>query len=321
LDKRIYTYSPTDSNQDISFLKLHDTPPAGVMFAGWATVVDEEQLTCVHHPSEDWKKISFGNYNGNFACYSLGLLEGYDCTPSPTGSFVNVTWIDGGTEGGSSGSGLFNSSGQLVGTLLGGAGGDCSGSESDYSKFGAAYSSGNLSQWLDQPNEPVFGSTVLTKNFPDITIPTGSDAVIYGTAAPNHIIIGSGAKAELINFPGQNTIQLESDSSSFTAYRSGTIVTFTGSEGTVLKIPATREAQTISFNGEASRVLQIHDNQVKLDDQEVTIDPQTIDFDGQEPLTLSIHNGQVMLDDQVVTTTRGQKMPPTTAVLGFLETT
>jgi hypothetical protein len=123
---------------------------------------------------------------------------------------------------------------------------------------------------IGQANESVFGTSILTKNVPDITIPTGSDAVVYGTAEPNHIIIGNGARAELINFPGQNTIEMQSDSSAFNVSRSGTVVTFTGSDGTILKIPATIEIQTISFNGDESRVLQIYNNQVKLDDQEIT---------------------------------------------------
>jgi len=55
----------------------------------------------------------------------------------------------------------------------------------------------------------------------------------------------------------------------FTVSRSGTVVTFQGADGTVLKIPATTSVQTIEFSD-------------------------------QEPLTLSIHNGQVMLDDQVI---------------------
>lgn len=115
------------------------------------------------------------------------------------------------------------------------------------------------------------GSTViLTKTSQDHTITSGRDEQIYGTSASNQIILENGAKAELFYFPGQNSIQIQSSSDLFTVSRSGSVVTFQGSDGTVLKIPATTEVQTISFNGEASWMLQIHNSQVMLDDHVVT---------------------------------------------------
>jgi hypothetical protein len=119
--------------------------------------------------------------------------------------------------------------------------------------------------------------TILTSTSPIYVITSGRNEKVYGTSTPNEITLASGANAELINFPGQNAIIIQSGSSFFTVSRSGTVVTFTGSDGTVLKIPATREAQTISFNGDGSRVLQIHNNQVKLDDQEITTTPAVLD--------------------------------------------
>lgn len=59
-------------------------------------------------------------------------MDGYDCIPSAKGGFLNIIWMTGGTEPGSSGSGLFDRNGRLVGTLLGEAGGACAGSDSDY---------------------------------------------------------------------------------------------------------------------------------------------------------------------------------------------
>lgn len=109
--------------------------------------------------------------------------------------------------------------------------------------------------------------TILTNTSPDHTVTFGNDEQVYGTSSSNQIILESGAKAELINFPGQNDIQIQSSADVFTVSRSGTVVTFEGSDGTVLKIPATGTGQTIFFNGEGSRVLQIYDDQVMLDDQ------------------------------------------------------
>jgi len=110
-------------------------------------------------------------------------------------------------------------------------------------------------------------SIILTNASPNHTIAAGTDVRIYGTSASNQIILANRSKAELLNFPGQNSIQFQTGSNLFTVSRSGSVVTFQGSDGTVLKIPATTDAQIISFNGEESRILQIYNNQVMLDDQ------------------------------------------------------
>ncbi|WPD22533.1 MAG: hypothetical protein SD837_20395 [Candidatus Electrothrix scaldis] len=141
------TTSDLDSNQDASLLELHDSPPAGVYYAGWNINIDPGELTGVHHPQGDWKKISFGNNEGEYKCYMDGA--DFSCTPSDTGSFLAVDWTDGGTQGGSSGSGIFHNSDELVGVLKGGNGGCDAEGFSVYSKFSAAYSAGNLGQWLN----------------------------------------------------------------------------------------------------------------------------------------------------------------------------
>ncbi len=110
--------------------------------------------------------------------------------------------------------------------------------------------------------------SVLTETSPNYTISAGNDARVYGTDSSNHIVVESGAKAELINFPGQNIIQIQADSSFFTIARSGTVVSFTGSDGTFLKIPATTDEQVIVFF-DKTLVLQINNNQVFLGDQKI----------------------------------------------------
>jgi hypothetical protein len=110
-------------------------------------------------------------------------------------------------------------------------------------------------------------SIILTNASPNHTITAGTDVRIYGTSTSNQIVLANGSKAELLNFPGQNSIQFQTGSNLFTVSRSGSVVTFQGSDGTFLKIPATTDVQTISFNDEESRILQIYNNQVMLDDQ------------------------------------------------------
>jgi RNase P/RNase MRP subunit p29 len=97
----------------------------------------------------------------------------------------------------------------------------------------------------------------LTNISPNLTITGDSDVRVYGTSSSNQIVLASGTKAELLNFPGQNAVQIQSSADVFTVSRSGAVVTFEGSDGTVLKIPATGTGQTISFNGELSAEIQI----------------------------------------------------------------
>ncbi len=138
-----------DSNQDASFFELHDLPPAGVYYAGWNININSSELVGIHHPAGDWKKISFGEYAGMSRCYLDSNDLDFYCTTSSTGSFLQVNWTTGATEPGSSGSGIFSSTKDLVGMLKGGNGGCDDNAISMYSTFSAAYSAGNLGQWLN----------------------------------------------------------------------------------------------------------------------------------------------------------------------------
>jgi hypothetical protein len=109
------------------------------------------------------------------------------------------------------------------------------------------------------------------------TIPGGQSTTVYGTSGINEVTVESGSYAELINFPGSNLIEFESDATLFEISRSGTMVTFQGTDGTTLKIPATSHEQTIIFNNDGIiRLLRIEDNQVKLNDQ--VIGPDTAEI-------------------------------------------
>ncbi|HOC73975.1 MAG TPA: hypothetical protein PKL54_14270, partial [Candidatus Hydrogenedentes bacterium] len=47
---------------DVTLLRLRSAPPAGLARAGWTTAVPAPgaQVTCLHHPSGSWKRISHG---------------------------------------------------------------------------------------------------------------------------------------------------------------------------------------------------------------------------------------------------------------------
>lgn len=91
---------------DYSLLELNDMPPNGAYFSGWTSDFQSAGInfTGIHHPQGDVKKISKG--------ISLG---------SSDNGHYGVRWSNGVTEGGSSGSGIWNDSLELVGVLSGGS--------------------------------------------------------------------------------------------------------------------------------------------------------------------------------------------------------
>jgi hypothetical protein len=106
-------------------------------------------------------------------------------------------------------------------------------------------------------------------------IQSGAEITAYGNSEINTITLKSQAKASLTNFPNANEVIIQENSNLFQVYRSGTVVTFEGSDGTFLKIAATKDVQIISFN-DRSLTLSIYDNQVMLDDQVIGLGPQMI---------------------------------------------
>lgn len=112
---------------------------------------------------------------------------------------------------------------------------------------------------------------ILTDTTPEALITAGRTARVHGTRGANYITLESGAEAELINFPGNNIVTIHSDSSLFTISRSGAAVTFEGSDGTVLKMPATALIQMIIFN-DKNLELVIDSNQVMLGSQVITFE-------------------------------------------------
>jgi len=106
----------TEANTDFTFLQLNDTAITAlpeIWLAGWdnAPIMPPSLSIGIHHPQGDLKKWSGGNATG-FAP-RFRPVDG-------RGSYIRVVWSQGTTEGGSSGSGLFDTNGRLVGTLSGG---------------------------------------------------------------------------------------------------------------------------------------------------------------------------------------------------------
>jgi len=95
---------------DFTLLRLNSVPD-GTIFAGWnpGEHPGGAAVTGIHHPTGDLKKISFGARAESIASRSR-----------PAQNFYTINWREGVTEGGSSGSGIFNDQNQIVGMLSGG---------------------------------------------------------------------------------------------------------------------------------------------------------------------------------------------------------
>ena len=136
---------------DVTLLELDDLPdPAfNVKYAGWnRTNTVATSAVCIHHPSTDEKSISFEN--------DPLLVTTYKGNTSPgDGTHLRVLdWDLGTTEGGSSGSPLFDQNHHVVGQLHGG-GAACGNDAPDWygwfhvSWNGGGTSGSRLSDWLD----------------------------------------------------------------------------------------------------------------------------------------------------------------------------
>jgi hypothetical protein len=144
----------TSYDSDFALLLLNDRPPADFCpyYAGWNRKDTlYEGVVSIHHPSGDWKKISEDRKitaQGKFW---------KDDPDFPDNTHHVVVWDTGITEGGSSGSGLFNSGGLLIGQLEGGDRMYCNREDRmDYfGMFSYSWTNGNspdsnrLDYWLD----------------------------------------------------------------------------------------------------------------------------------------------------------------------------
>ncbi|WP_029902017.1 Ig-like domain-containing protein [Prevotella sp. 10(H)] len=110
----VLVLNPIEGGSDGALLKLSEKIPDDwdVYFNGW----DRENKPAangavIHHPKGDVKKISF---------YEKAPVSGKWSSKSQFGTHWVVYYSEGATEGGSSGSPLFNQAGLITGTLTGG---------------------------------------------------------------------------------------------------------------------------------------------------------------------------------------------------------
>lgn len=173
------------STSDFALLLLNEPPPDSyyVYYAGWSAVNSPStQSTAIHHPSGDIKKISFD--------YNPVTSTNYLSTTGNTHWRVG-NWEDGTTEGGSSGSPLFDQNHRVVGQLHGGYASCYSITADWYGKFSLSWDGGGspatrLRDWLDPDNggtlmidgyDPFAGVEIVHTPLPDTRDTSGSYTV------------------------------------------------------------------------------------------------------------------------------------------------
>tara|TARA_B100000809_G_C15129820_1_gene527851 strand:- start:1307 stop:3595 length:2289 start_codon:yes stop_codon:yes gene_type:complete len=144
------TIRATNSPSDFTLVELSSAPPANynVFYAGWSNVnTAPTSATGIHYPRLDVKKISHDTDPLIEAGYYTAGNDHWEV----------LDWNSGTTEGGSSGSPLFDQNHRIVGQLHGGNAG-CGNDEFDYyGKFSFSWdtdplSSKQLKFWLDPTN-------------------------------------------------------------------------------------------------------------------------------------------------------------------------
>lgn len=187
---------------DMTLLRLNQSVSelAAAYYVGW----DRRDLVpssavAIHHPSTHEKRISFENDPLSLSSVNIGSIS------IPSGAGLRVAdWDLGTTEGGSSGSALFNTDRRVVGTLAGGSAACGNDLDDFYGRVFNAWAgggtastrlsdhlapAGNAPQTLDGLNfQNTSGTTVTVAVRPGATVQAGTDAfvdiTVNGTGGP-----------------------------------------------------------------------------------------------------------------------------------------
>ncbi|MBO7653236.1 MAG: BACON domain-containing protein, partial [Bacteroidales bacterium] len=222
------------------------------IYNGWdrSTTAPSGGGAGIHHPAGDIKKISFFSSTPTTATYNGGS----DMTGANNAHW-KITWVNSGektgvTEGGSSGSPIFNSAGRVFGTLSGGASSCSASSSSRYDLYGkmsfhwdnSANGSTNaykLKPWLDPNNT---GATTC-----DYYDPANTNAL---TVSPNAVTLPSGGGSQTVS------VRAGTSSANWTATSSASWLTVSPTSGSGLQA-TTSVTLTASANTGSSRTATV----------------------------------------------------------------
>ncbi len=187
----------TNANSDFTLVELDDpiSETAEAFFAGWSAedFAPMDTVIGIHHPNTDEKRISFEFDPTYIADYN-------STTPNPNSTHITIAdWDVGTTEGGSSGSPLFNNQHRVVGQLHGGFAACGNNLNDSYGWFHTSWTGGgapnnSLKPWLDPDNTGIIvldGRAALQCSYfvagspANISLCAPADAVYEITVSPN----------------------------------------------------------------------------------------------------------------------------------------
>lgn len=163
------TWLATDTQSDFTLFELAAAPVGfNAYYAGWSARDDASPQSgvTVHHPGGDDKKISTyatrASRQDNVCIGGIGI----GCIGGTQVDAWTVTWASGATEGGSSGSGLYDEQKRLIGVLSGGNSA-CSGTQNNggsdfFGRLDAAWTAGSASSAQLKAHLDPTGSGCLT---------------------------------------------------------------------------------------------------------------------------------------------------------------
>ncbi|MFT7154341.1 MAG: V8-like Glu-specific endopeptidase [Bacteroidia bacterium] len=167
------TIKASNGDSDFALLEINNGNQItyNVEWAGWDNTDVENAVTAatgIHHPSGDLKKICHDT-DGPFHATQGGAAVWY----------INQ-WEDGMTEGGSSGSPLFNQEHRIIGQLYGGSASCANQAGADwYGRFGVSWdgtsATSRLRDWLDPQN-----NTTILDGYPTGAVTYNVDAATSG---------------------------------------------------------------------------------------------------------------------------------------------
>ena len=205
---------------DFSLVELSEAPPDSYYpyYAGWDISEEAaEKVVSIHHPQGDVKK--FSQYNKMVETGDFTYLYDYD---DNTHWYID-DWSLGITEGGSSGSPLFNQDHRIVGDLTGGSSvSNCTSSDAYYAKISHSWddypnASTQLKYWLDPDStgqtfmdgyDPLVSTSTIDKIYhkPFEVYPNPANNQVY--IRSNHSLLSSWT-IEILDLSGKSLFKQE----------------------------------------------------------------------------------------------------------------
>lgn len=252
--------NPISGGSDGVLLQMTGTIPDDwdVYFNGWdrSNTNNSSSGAVIHHPEGDVKKITL---------YNKAPTSGQWDATSPAGSFWIVSYSEGSTQGGSSGSSIFNQNGLVIGTLTGGNSSCSLPTASDfYGKMAyhwdkATDESLHMSKYLDPINT---GQTALAglHNNPNL------DEDLLLDKSNINLLLNSSTTITILSGNGDYTVT-SSDNSILTTELSGNAITIKGAKRGTVELTVTDKkgkTKTVTVYVRKNIDISVKDNNILI---------------------------------------------------------